>query len=543
MTAHRVPRRAAPAARLALRFRRRPLPFLACVAFALCLSSARATAERSPSLHDVEEHLSALQLQEAAAALQAIERRDGQTPALLVQQGMLRFYQGRYEEALQVVEQALANEDDRGERIQFEEVRSLLASTLRATRRLERAQSADGRYEVYYMPGKDSVLSRYALQVMEAADRAINRRLGSKVPGPIRLEIYPSADALSLVSALTVEQIETTGTIALSKWNRLMVTTPRALVRGYPWADTITHELVHMVVSHMTGDQAPVWLQEGTAKMLERSWRRPGDNRMRLDPAAKALLGQAKHDGTLLTFDEMHPSIAMLPSQDAAALAFAEVATFMERYVDRYGDEALRSAFARINAGDDARDALASAAGIGFRQLESGWKTTLPALPDDSGPRHLELRLRRGAEQTDDTLDVAQIAARRYLRLGDLLWDRGRVGAATAEYEKASHEAPDDPIVGSRLARAALSSGQPDRALQAVERLSLRYPEHAPTQAMLGAARLATGDRAAAAEALREALYINPFDPQPHCDLAKATDQDTEKDLELATCETLRQSP
>lgn len=506
-------------------------------------SASPGQAERAPNLHDVEQDMAALRLERAAATLKELEQRHGPTPAFLVQRGMLRFYKGQYQEALQLVEQALANETDREERMRFEDVRSLLVSTLRATSRLERTQSPDGRYEVYCTPGKDGILAHYALGVLEAADRAISRRLGTRVPGPIRLEIYPSADALSLVSALTVEQIETTGTIALSKWNRLMITTPRALVRGYPWADTITHELVHMVISHMTGDQAPVWLQEGTAKMLERSWRSSDDNRMRLDPAAQALLGQAKHDGSLLTFDEMHPSIAMLPSQDAAALAFAEVATFMERYVDRFGDSAMRSAFNAINEGTDARDALASAAGVAFRQLEGGWKASLPDLPDDAGPRHLELRLRKGADDTDETLDVAQAAARRYVRLGDLLWDRGRVGAATAEYEKASHDAPDDPIVGSRLARAALSSGQPLRALQAVERLSLRYPEHAPTQAMLGAARLATGDRRAAADALREALYINPFDPQPHCDLAKASGDAAEQDRELATCETLRQSP
>jgi predicted Zn-dependent protease len=140
-------------------------------------------------------------------------------------------------------------------------------------------------------------------------------------------------------------------------------------------------------------------------------------------------------------------------------------------------------------------------------------------------------------------LDVAQVSARRYLRLGDLLWDQDRALAASTEYEKASHEAPDDPIIGARLARAALSAGKPERALLAVERLATRYPDHAPSQAMLGAARLALHNRAGAALALRQALYINPFDPQPHCDLAQASDDRDEQARELAACRTLRQSP
>lgn len=501
-------------------------------------AEADATAE---VLRRVEQDLAALRIEAAEARLRPLIDSGMVSPELLVQRGMLEFYQGRYETGLQLVEQALANETEPSERARFDEARALLASTVRATERLEGTKSPDGRYEVYCSPGKDSVIVPYALEVLTAADRAITRRLGLRVPGPIRLEIYPSADALALVSALTVEQIETTGTIALSKWNRLMVTSPRALVRGYPWADTITHELVHMVISRQTGDRAPVWLQEGTAKMLERAWRR-NDHRMRLDPAARALLANAKHNDELLTFDEMHPSIAMLPSQDAAALAFAEVATFMERYVDEYGDRSLRTALAAIGEGVDARVALADAAERKFAELTHSWRSALPSAPEETGPRHLELRLKKGGSHADETLDVAQPPARRHMRLGDLLWDRGRAVAATIEYAKAAEEAPDDPIVGSRLARAALAAGQPERALTAMERLAKRYPDHAPSQAMLGAARLATGDRKNAAPALREAIYINPFDPQPHCDLARATDNARERDQELATCDTLRQA-
>lgn len=508
---------------------------------ALVLIQATARAQDSSALRAVERDLSALRIEQAERQVAALRQRHGATPALLVQEGMVHFYRGDYRGALRLLDQALANEPDRRERARFEDVRGLLASTVRATKRLQQQRSPDGRYVVYFTPGRDALIAPYAVEVLTAADRAITRRLGFRVPGPIRLEIYPSADALALVSALTVEQIETTGTIALSKWNRLMITTPRALVRGYPWADTIAHELVHMVISRMTGDRAPVWLQEGTAKLLERSWRRSGQ-RMRLDPAAEALLARAKYEDRLLTFEEMHPSIAMLPSQDAAALAFAEVATFMERYVDRHGDGALRIALRSIGHGSDARNALADAAAIHFRQLETGWKASLPNEPIAKGPRHLELRLRKDSVQGDDTQEVLQAPARRFMRLGDLLWDRGRWAAATVEYGKAAQEDPDNPIVGSRLARAALSAGRPERALRAVERLSRRYPDHAPSQAMLGAARLATGDRQGAINALREAIYINPFDPQPHCDLVQASDQESERQRELATCEALGES-
>ena len=58
------------------------------------------------------------------------------------------------------------------------------------------------------------------------------------------------------------------GTVALSKWNRLMITSPKALVRGYPWADTITHELVHPIVES-DFPRAPTWIDEGLASLFE----------------------------------------------------------------------------------------------------------------------------------------------------------------------------------------------------------------------------------------------------------------------------------
>lgn len=506
------------------------------------LASAPQLANAAPTsaARAVQNALDTLQLADAKQRLENL-RTTGASAETTYLQGMLDFYEGRYKQALQEVDQALANAHDEEDRARYRRMRDLLASTLEATQGLATEASPDGRYQVRFTAGRDDVVVPYAMDVLKAADEILTQRLGHRVPGPVRLEIYPSASTLAMVSPLTVEQIETTGTIALSKWNRLMVTSPRALVRGYPWADTVTHELVHMVLSQVTAEQAPVWLQEGTAKMLERSWRGP-EGVMRLDPSAEGLLAKAKADDELLTFDQMHPSIAMLPSQDAAALAFAEVATFMERYVAAHGQEALRTALKRIGAGEDAREALAEAAGARFAELERSWRNALPSKVASDAPRHLPMRLRHGSS-TDESMDVATESARRFLRLGDMLWDRGRVLAATLEYEKGADVAPDDPILGARLSRAALSAGQPQRALRAVERLADRYPDHAPSQAMLGAAHLALGNRELAARALREAIYINPFDPQPHCDLAKAEKSAEARNREAQACRALGATP
>jgi tetratricopeptide (TPR) repeat protein len=294
-----------------------------------------------------------------------------------------------------------------------------------------------------------------------------------------------------------------------------------------------------MVLSHVTTDNAPVWLQEGIAKSFERAWR--GDTAPAPpDAASQALLQEAAASGTLLTFDELHPSIAVLPTQDMAALAFAEVATFIGRFVQEHGMPKLREALAQIRAGVDAKAALAAVAGSSFANLEKTWRKGLPRGAPDDAPHVLQRRFASAEAEPDDAENVAEKKASRFLRLGDLLWDRGRFPAATVEYGKAHRAAPLDPIVAARWARAALRRGDAAAAVKALEPQAKRYPTHAPTQSLLGAAQLRAGNRAGARAALREALLINPFDPDPHCDLAQATDDEAEARREREACKALQ---
>ncbi len=477
-----------------------------------------------------------LRLEDASRAIERLAAAHPNDADVRFERAMLRFYRGDYSGAVSDLDAAgdaatLRSEADR------RELDALIRATHEATRSFVTARSSDGRYVVRHAPGPDAVLVPWAFEAMAAADRTIGEELGVRVPGPIRLEIYPTAASLADVSSLTVEDIATSGTIALCKWDRLMVTSPRALVRGYPWMDTIGHELVHLFLTRASRDRAPVWLQEGIAKFLERRWR--GEPAAAaLDPGSEALLYAAVQSGELLPFDRLHPSIALLPSQEQAALAFAQVATFIEGYYRAQGAEGLRDAIRRVANGIDARVALGEVAGTSFANLERGWRESLqdrPAPPADP-PRLLTMRLRHGEGPTEEASDVEVEAARRHLRLGDLLWDRGRARAASIEYGRAHERAPDDPIVAARLARAALTGGRPEEAVRALERFRERYPEHAPTWAVSGAAWLAMGDRAQAARALREAIRLNPFDPAPHCDLAEATDVAEERSRTRDAC-------
>ncbi len=482
-----------------------------------------------------------LRVEDAASELEPLIEAHGRHPDVTYLGALLAFHRGDYATAVRLIDTSLAarppaSTDPRPQ------MAELIRATHEATSSFVTRRSSDGRFIVRVAPGPDEVLVPYALDSMSRADRALEKLLGYRMPGPVRLEIYASPSQLSRVSTLSVEAIERTGTIALCKWDRLMVTTPRALHRGYPWIDTIGHEYVHLVLTRASRDRAPVWFQEGVAKFLERTWRGESPS-ARLPGPAATLLGRAVRQNALLPFERFHPSIAMLPSQDDAALAFAQVSTFFESYHRAYGPEKLRQAVTRIAAGVDARQALSEVAGTTFASIERAWRQDLErrAFPTEGGPAPLPLRFRsaNADADVDDLEDVTVEAASRHVRLGDLLWARNRPGAAAVEYRTASAAAPGDPIVASRLARAALRSGDSRAAVAATRAILERYPDHAPAHALLASALRLSGQGTGARTAAREAIRLNPFDPSPHCDLSAVTDHGPERDREADICRRL----
>jgi tetratricopeptide (TPR) repeat protein len=473
------------------------------------------------------EALDALRMDDARAPLDTLASSYPDDPDVRFERGYLRMLDGDYERARTDLESTLV----RAVGLRSAEERSMLArvahETAEVTRGFDEQRSDDGRFVVRFAPGPDRFVAHDALAILREVDAGLAAELDARHEGPIRLEILPTATALSRVSSLSIEDIERTGTIALCKWDRLMITSPRALVHGYPWADTIGHEAVHLVLSQITEDRAPVWMQEGYARFLERRWR-GGPPAVHIDAGSEQLLVSHAAEGTLIPFERLHPSIAMLPTAEDAALAFAQVSTFVQAFYEAHGSAGLVDVASRVRRGEDARQAFAESAGEPFETLEGRWRDAIGAMsPSAHGATAIpHIELARGDGDADDSGDVGTEGARRAVRLGDLLWTAQRFLAASAEYGRAHAIAPDDPIVASRLARAAVRGGDGRAAIAALEPLLADHDEHEPLLANLGAAYALVGDRERARALSRAASEVNPFDPEPHCTLAAVEDGD-----------------
>ena len=473
---------------------------------------------------------------EAQAALETLRKAAPGAPEVGYLDGYTKFMRGEYDgaahELFAAAQMPNASPDIKMMADLAKEARDAVKD-----HKEERSQHIVIRY-----PAEDAVLVPYARDTLEAAYKALHDDLGFEAEMPIRVEFYRSPADLASVSSLSQAEVARTGTIALCKWARLMVTTPRALAYGYPWLDTINHELVHYAVSTLTGDRAPVWLQEGLAKFLERRWREPAGGR--IPPAMEHLLAKALHSGKLIPFDAMHPSMAKLPSAEDATLAFAEVANAIAYLHQKGGMEALRDAIKRVADGEDARVAVAAAAGGSWADFERGWRAfmaaqkykTFPAIDIPTVHIRKPAAIASGRKPSvEDALSSSLKASApfRHLRLGNMLLKRDRPRAAVAEYEKGAkavaaggRASRGDPsaawVFPVKLGRTYLALGEPDRALKALAPVQTLYPDLPWPALIAGEALVAKGAPAEALAPQRASLAANSFDPRVHCALADA---------------------
>jgi len=484
-------------------------------------------------------------VEEAAAEVAELTRDHATEADVMFLDGEMQFLHGDYAAAAEKLKEAafkLPSKSHLAE--EARELAALSSSTGAATKSMTATR---GSHFVIYASGPDLLLVPYAEEALERAYAALREDFGHDTKEPIRVEIFPEVADLARVSTLTLKEIETSGTIALCKYNRLMIVSPRALLTGYPWLDTLNHEYTHFVISKTSHNTVPIWLHEGLAKYEERRWRGPGGGG--LTPSLEHLLATGLAKKHLITFEEMHPSMAKLPSQEDTALAFAEVYMAVEYLAGQVGWGGIRKVIAGMREGKSDGQAVAAVVGGTFADFQLHWREWLGTrkLKTYPGLFPTALRFRKnpgkpGKGEELDASDIGQEAAKKTARLGGLLRVRHRLRAAAVEYEKAQKLlGPGNPQVSHKLGRTYLELGEPDRAIAVVEPALAQYPEISGPQATLGESYLKKGDFDRAEKFLLGALAISPFDPALHCGLEKIYRQrsDPRAEREAKSCKEL----
>ena len=489
-------------------------------ALCIALGGLAVPAEGSAGWEEAAEINAAMELWDYGRAEELLDELAASDPAhaaTLFMRGKLLFHQGEYAASIEALDQALLAVPEGGA---IQTLRALVGETADVVSGYAVHTTADGLFEIRYDASRDAVLIPWAEETLEAAYYEIGYDIGYWPEPPIRVEIYPEARTLARVSSLTEEAIEGSGTIALCKYNKLMFTSPRATLRGYGWRTTLAHEYVHYVVGHHVHADVPIWMHEALAKYLEERW--TGTRDIRMTPHREELLSERIEADSLITFEQMHPSMAYLPTPEDASVAYAEVFTVMEYMVSRRGSGVIRELLGHVRDGHGAFEAIEETIGEPFPIFEQNWMSYMRGRPRVEIPGDFldEIQLMpddQDDEEVDRFAGIESIEAQDYLRLGELLRARDMGAAAVVEYKKAELLlGSENPLLQNALARALLDLDRAEEALEAVSAVVEWHPSFYPSHLHRGEALSQLDQHEEALHSLILAGGINPFDPAVH---------------------------
>jgi tetratricopeptide (TPR) repeat protein len=492
------------------------------IALLLLILPAAGQAASPQALQSVEKKLERWDVEAAWKEAECLLKTDGRDPQVLEIAAQAAFHRGDYSEAKKLIRSAL---DTGGEEEKRRAFSLFIDSTLEVISSFRKYESPH--FLIYLNEKQDEILVDYLRDSLERTYQVMAQRYGFQPQEKIRVEVFPDTKAFYLCSTLSARDIEVAGAVGLAQFNKLLILSPRSLVYGYRWLDSISHEYLHYLIMKVTANKAPIWFHEGLAKYEETRWR---GGPSYLSPLYQTLLSQAVARGKLIDWERMENSFIKLETPEEVQLAYAQAASVIDFILSRGGDPGLREIMRRMATGGDspggARDAIQQVLGWPFPEFSDKWKESLAKkdLKEMEGVRARRYKIKGGKadEERMDMDEIKSLIARNRAHLGDRLKEKGRTGAAVLEYRRALAESGESVPVLTRLSDALIRLGRGPEALQVLGEAGAVAPDHPTIYYYRGKAYLQLQDFSSARESLEEAIQINPFNPDVHQDLALA---------------------
>jgi hypothetical protein len=470
----------------------------------------------NPLVLKAHEAILAMELDEARKLLDAVPSRD---PDGISERALLAVYEGDCDAAVALLERHGMT----GPKSRAADLVELARGCARVTAATTVLRDEKRGFVIRFKDEDDLPLAPFLMDVAEQALVALDRDLQVRLPRPLRIDLVRDHFSLAAMTGLPEESAQTTGTVAIAKWGRVTMLSPRAMAHGYGWADTLMHELTHLAISRASHDRAPLWLQEGVAKYHEVRWRAPLPFDHQPSPDAVARLGFER--GLGLPLDKLGPSIAMLPTAEQAMVAFAEVHSFLRYWLKENGKDALGPflhSLATVSSQDGVDVVLKQRTGQDLAAWSQRWQASLASVSTALPPDLMPPLPPRPGEPPPPSAAPSPRALYRSARVAELLEERGHLLPAVDYAKKSQIAAPHDPAARARLARPLRALGRHEEADPLVEQLDAVRAPHGLFLALHGALLRKKNDDSAAQQAFTRAVEQDPLRVEVACELVDA---------------------
>jgi len=379
---------------------------------------------------------------------------------------------------------------------------------------------------------KEAVLLRPYLQtILERAISTYERKYQMKLPGTMRLEVFPNHEDFA-VRVVGLPGIG--GLLGVTFGMVVAMDSPSARPPGeFNWASTLWHELSHVYVLTATHHLVPRWFTEGLAVheegAAEANW---GD---RMTPEIITALGKKQ----LLPVLQLDRGFVRPQYPTQVLVSYYQAGQICDFIAGKWGDGALlgmiHSYAARKTTAEAIQDNLHESADAFDKEFNT-WldaKTGNTVRHFDEWKRGLKAAYQDFESGKKEEAGKQALAVHKfypeyvgrnsgYELTADLYLSRGDKAAAVRELEAYRDAGGGNPDALKKLAGLERDTGNAKQAQRTLIALNYVYPQDAELHRQLGGLLLAAGDADGAVREGKAEVALNGQAVESHYELAKA---------------------
>lgn len=357
-----------------------------------------------------------------------------------------------------------------------------------------------------YEDRRDGLLASYASEFLTNDYPRLCELFGYTPPDPPLVEILNESKGVSGAQwfGTRMTGLPYVGTVAASTGDIVAMVSPNdaTIGRKYNWAETLRHEMVHVVTLQQTGYRIPHWYTEGLAVWCEGKPRPLPWN---------PLLVRREAEGTLLDLSTIDFGFTRPESCEDRTLAYCQAELYVEYMLQGRTEQVLRDLLDTYADGLATPDAIRQVFGMSQEAFERGYReyvgevaTAMSDLLPEVSPTFAELLA--ASRDDEENTDLAADLAHAYLQ-------RGASREALASARRALDLSPRHARATYVVARLQIRAGRPEMAAALLEDCLNEESPDLKVVNLLAGLRLKARDYEEAERLYRLGMRKNPNNP------------------------------